>query len=192
MDAVQILEDLIVIYERVNDKKNVERSNEEIDKIIEATDKEISSVKDFLSSSSSRKPSSTASDKHAEAKQLPSLDDSLTPKNPEATAKPFFSQSKQPPSSSADRKLKRIKLPTFSGDKTKFEYFWTAFESIVDDSDEPAKYKTDKMIRLAFRERQKNQYRSLAFQKKRMKRPKNLTNEDLVAKEDNFRIISRR
>ena len=36
-------------------------------------------------------------------------------------------------------------MPTFSGDKTKFEYFWTAFESIVDDSDEPAKYK---MIRL--------------------------------------------
>ena len=144
MDAVQILEDLIVIYERVNDKKNVERSNEEIDKIIEATDKEIASVKDFLSSSS-QKPSSTASDKHVEAKQLPPLDDSLPPKNPEATAKPFFSQSKQPPSTSADRKLERIKLPTFSGDKTKFEYFWTAFESIVDDSDEPAKYK---MIRL--------------------------------------------
>ena len=31
------------------------------------------------------------------------------------------------------------------GDKTKFDYFWTAFESIVDDSDEPVKYK---MIRL--------------------------------------------
>ena len=43
---------------------------------------------------------------------------------------------------SADKKLERIKLPTFNGDKTKFEYFWTAFESIaVDDSDEPAKYK---------------------------------------------------
>ena len=130
MDAVQILEDLIVIYERVNDKKNVERSNEEIDEIIEATDKEIASVKDLLSSSS-RKPSSTASDKHVEAKQLPPLDDSLPP---EATAKPFFSQSKQPPSTSADRKLEQIKVPTFSGDKTKLEYFWTAFESIVDDS----------------------------------------------------------
>ena len=32
----------------------------------------------------------------------------------------------------------------------------------------------------------------MAFQKKRMKRPKKLSNEDLVAKEDNFRIISRR
>ena len=38
-----------------------------------------------------------------------------------------------------------MKLPTFSGDKTKFEYFWTAFQSIVGDSDELAKYK---MIRL--------------------------------------------
>jgi len=41
LDAIQILEDLIVIYERTNDKKNVERSNDEIDKIIKATDKEI-------------------------------------------------------------------------------------------------------------------------------------------------------
>ena len=55
---------------------------------------------------------------------MPPLDDSLPPKNPEATPKPFFSQPKQPPSS---------------------YYFWTAFESIVDDSDEPTKYK---MIRL--------------------------------------------
>lgn len=146
LDAIQVLEDLIVIYERANDKKNVERSNDEIDKIIEATDKEIASVKDFLSSSS-REPSSTIPDKHVEAKQqeLPPLEYNLPPKNPEATPKPFFSESKQPPSSSADRKLERIKLLTFSGDKTKFEYFWTAFESIVDDSDEPAKYK---MIRL--------------------------------------------
>ena len=105
MDAVQILKDLIVICKKVNYKKNVERSNEEIDKIIKATDKEIASVKDFVSSSS-QKPSSTVSDKHVEVKQLP-LDDRLLPKNPEATAKPFFSQSKQPPSSSADRKLER-------------------------------------------------------------------------------------
>ena len=146
MYAIQILEDLIVIYERTNDKKNVERSNDEIDKIIEATDKEIAPVKDFLSSSS-QKPSSPVPDKHVEAKQqeLPQLEHNLPPKSPGAPLKPFFSQSKQPPSLSADRKLERIKLPTFSGDKTKFEYFWTAFESIVDDSDEPAKYK---MIRL--------------------------------------------
>ena len=45
------------LFTRSRVKKNVERSNDEIDKIIEATDKEISSVKDFLSSSS-RKPSS--------------------------------------------------------------------------------------------------------------------------------------
>ena len=45
----KILEDLIhvVIYERANDKKNVERSNDEIDRIIDATDKEIPSSKRF-------------------------------------------------------------------------------------------------------------------------------------------------
>ena len=41
--------------------------------------------------------------------------------------------------------MERIRLPKFNGDKTKFEYFWATFESIVDETDEPAKYK---MIRL--------------------------------------------
>ena len=52
MDAIQILEDLIVICERTIDKKNVKRSNDEIDKIIETKDKEIAPLKDewFLES----------------------------------------------------------------------------------------------------------------------------------------------
>ena len=44
-----------------------------------------------------------------------------------------------------DKNLERIKLPKFNGDKTKFENFWATFESIVDETDEPAKYK---MIRI--------------------------------------------
>ena len=44
-----------------------------------------------------------------------------------------------------DKNLERIKLPKFNGDKTKFENFWATVESIVDETDEPAKYK---MIRL--------------------------------------------
>ncbi|XP_068716862.1 uncharacterized protein [Montipora capricornis] len=45
----------------------------------------------------------------------------------------------------ADKNLEWIKLPKFNGDKTKFENFWATFESIVDQTDEPAEYK---MIRL--------------------------------------------
>ena len=71
-----------------NDKKNVERSNDEIDKIIEATDKKIAFVKDFFSSSSRKPPPTVSPDKHVETKQLPPLDDSLPPKNPEASPKP--------------------------------------------------------------------------------------------------------
>jgi len=44
-----------------------------------------------------------------------------------------------------DRNLERIRLPKLNGDKTKFEYFRATFESIVDETDEPAKYN---MIRL--------------------------------------------
>ena len=32
-------------------------------------------------------------------------------------------------------------MPKFNGDKTKFENFWASFEGIVDETDEPAKYK---------------------------------------------------
>ena len=188
MDAVQILQDLIVIYGGANDKKNIKRSNEEADKIIEATDKEIALVKDFLSSSS-WKPSSTGPDRHVEVKQLPPLDDSLQPTNPEATPKPFFLQPKQPPRSSADGTLKRIKLPTLSGDK--FDYFWTDFESIVDDSDEPAKYK---MIRLkaCLQGEAEESISKLGFSEEAYEEDKKLSNVDLAAKEDKFKIILRR
>ena len=157
MDAVQILEYLIVIYDKANDTKNVERSNDEIDKISGTSDKEIATVKGFLSSFY-RKPSSQVSassnsvapDLHVEPKQkereerAPLEYDSPQPKKSEETPMPS-SQPSQPLSSSADRKLERIKLPTFNGDKTKFEYFWRAFESIVDNSDEPAKYKMTRL-----------------------------------------------
>ena len=49
------------------------------------------------------------------------------------------------PVSHVDRNLGRIRLRKFNGDKTKFENFWATFESIVDETDEPAKFK---MIRL--------------------------------------------
>ena len=44
-----------------------------------------------------------------------------------------------------DHKIERLQIPKFNGDKTKFEYFWAAFSTIVDGSNEPSKYK---MIRL--------------------------------------------
>ena len=57
LDAIHILEDFLIIYVMRSDKRNVERSNDEIDKIIEATDKETAAVKTFLSFLS-RKPAS--------------------------------------------------------------------------------------------------------------------------------------
>ena len=44
-----------------------------------------------------------------------------------------------------DRRLPTKQIPKFKGDKTKFEYFWAAFTTIIDESHEPPKYK---MIRL--------------------------------------------
>ena len=39
------------------------------------------------------------------------------------------------------RFLKPLKVPTFSGDKQKFEDFWALFRSLVDESAEPANLK---------------------------------------------------
>ena len=38
-------------------------------------------------------------------------------------------------------RLKPLKVPSFDGDKTKFEDFWLLFESLVDCSDEPVNIK---------------------------------------------------
>ena len=44
-----------------------------------------------------------------------------------------------------DRKMERVKIPKFIGEKTKFEYFWAAFSAITDHSNKPSKYE---MVRL--------------------------------------------
>ena len=110
LDAIDLLKDMVVVYEGQNAKKNVDRSNDEYDinKIIEATDGENGSLKEFLSSSS-RKPSSPVSDKLVESKQQesPPLEYNSPSKNPEETPQPLLLPTKQPPSSSADRKLER-------------------------------------------------------------------------------------
>ena len=41
----------------------------------------------------------------------------------------------------ANHRLKPLKVPTFDGDKTKFEEFWGLFQSLVDQSNEPVNLK---------------------------------------------------
>ena len=56
LDVIQLLEDLVVIYEKNGDKQNLARTKEEIDKVAKDTDKEISRVKDFLASQTKKAP----------------------------------------------------------------------------------------------------------------------------------------
>lgn len=97
------------------------------------------------------------------------------------------SQPDQLLSLSADKNLERIKLPTFSGDKTDFEYLWTTFECIVDDSDEHAKYK---MMRLNsyLHEKRGETISRLIFSDEACEEAKTLPKEGLEAKEDDFKI----
>ena len=57
LDVIQLLEDLLVIYEKNGDKQNLARTEEEIDKVAKDTDKENSRVKDFLASRTKTAPS---------------------------------------------------------------------------------------------------------------------------------------
>ena len=130
LDVIQLLEALVVMYEKNGDKQNLARTEEEIDKVAKDTDKEISRVKNFLASRTKTAPSIGSASSEIE------FEDEKAPK-PKKTH--------ELPVSRVDRNLERIRLPKFNGDKTKFEYFWATFESIVDETDEPAKYK---MIRI--------------------------------------------
>ena len=125
LDVTQLLEDLVVMYEKNGDKQNLARTEEEIDKVAKDADKEISRVKDFLASRTKKAPIGSASSEI-------DFEDEKAPK-PKKTY--------ELPVSRVDRNLEWIRLPKFHGDKTKFEYFWATFESIVDETDEPAKYK---------------------------------------------------
>jgi len=123
LDVIQLLEDLVVRYEKNGDKQNLARTEEEIDKVAKDTDKEISRVKDFLASRTKTAPSIGSASSEVD------FEDEKAPK-PKKTH--------ELPVSRVDRNLERIRLPKFKGDKTKFEYFGATFESIVDETDEPA------------------------------------------------------
>ena len=125
LDVIRLLEDLVVMYEKNGDKQNLAHTEEEINKVAKDTDKEISRVKDFLASRTKKAPLIAFASSEID------FEDEKTPK-PKKTH--------ELPVSRADRNLERIRLPKFNGDKTKFEYFWATFESILDETDEPTKY----------------------------------------------------
>ena len=122
---------LIVIYQSKGDKQSLKRAKAEMEKVTTDTDREIATVKEFLTSLTLKtSPMSEA----AEFQGNP-----LEEKAPQSNVTGGISFGQ------LDKNLKRIKLPKFNGDKTKFENFGATFESIMDETDEPAKYK---MIRL--------------------------------------------
>jgi len=73
------------------------------------------------------------------------------------------------------RNLKKFSLPKFNGDKTKYEFFRAPFESILDETDEPAKYM---MIRLKnYLERKAEEgILKLGFSEEAYKNAKNTSN----------------
>ena len=105
----------------------MKRTEAEMEKVTTDTEREIASVKEFLTS----------------------LTLKTTPMSEAAEFQGTSPEEKAPKSNvtggisvgQVDKNLERIKLPKFNGGKTKFENFWATLESIVDESNQPAKYK---------------------------------------------------
>ena len=125
LDVLQVLEDLIVLYQSKGDKQSLKSAEAEMEKVTTDTDREIATVKEFLTSLTLK--ASPMSDAEFQGDPL----DEKAPKS-NVTGRISVGQ--------ADKNLEWIKLPKFNGDKTKFENFGATFESIVNQTDEPAKY----------------------------------------------------
>ena len=123
---MQVLEVLIVIYRSKGDEQSFKRAEAEMEKVTTDMDREIATVKEFLTSLTLR--ASSMSDAEFQG-------DLLEEKAPKSNIPRGISVGQ------ADKNLERIKWPKFHRDKAKFENFWAPFESIVDKTDEPAKYK---------------------------------------------------
>ena len=202
-ETLQIIDDLISTYRRTGDERNAIKTEEELDNVSTDADRDVASVKAFLSTTFS-KPATLESLGTIKRRQEPRIrtdeEDSRTNDSQKDQAQvsrkeqicvntvwkntrqepkdlleriipkfnDFTSQSSRrrkeqvftpidwrlPVNDKStyselhggiDRKMQPIHIPKFKGDKTKFEYFWAAFTTIVDDSDELLK---SKMIRL--------------------------------------------
>ncbi|XP_068753164.1 uncharacterized protein [Montipora capricornis] len=108
-------------------KKSVEDEIEALEKEVNtAIEKAERVVKDILEG------------KQAETNEQ-SLQQTPPPKSPYSIHSPGSSHSHH--SSSCNQRLKPLKVPVFSGEKSKFEDFWEMFLSLVDQSEEPPNMK---------------------------------------------------
>ena len=123
---MQVLEDLTITYQSKGDEQSFKRAKAEMEKVTTDTDREIAVVKEFLTSLTLKALSMSDAQSQGHL-----LEEKAAKSN--ATGGISVGQ--------ADKNLERIKLPKFNGDKTKFENSWATYESFVDETDEPAKYK---------------------------------------------------
>ena len=122
---MQVLQDLIAIYQSKGDEQSLKRAEAEMEKVTTDTDREIATVKEFLTSLTVK--ASSMSDAESQG-------DPLEEKAPKSNITGGISVGQ------VDKNLERIRLTRLNS-----KNFWATFESIVGETDEPAKYK---MIRL--------------------------------------------
>ena len=147
--TLEILDELCVVYVKNGEEANKQAAMEE-GKMLEseiqtAIEKAHKAVK-------SHAQISVATASHSEFVAHPSppivLQGSLNPTSPPPPSQSAHSSQgeagvpESPPAShSTNHRLKPLKVPSYGGDKTKFEEFWGLFESLVDQSKEPVNLK---------------------------------------------------
>ena len=151
--TLEILDQLCVVYlkngEEVNKQAAMEEGQILESEIQTAIEKAHEAVK-------SHAQISVATASHSEFIAHPSppivLQGSLNPASPPPPSQSAHSSQgeagvpESPPAShSAKHRLKPLKVPSYGGDKTKFEEFWGLFESLVDQSKEPVNLKMERL-----------------------------------------------
>ena len=147
--TLEILDELCVVYLKNGEEANKQAAMEEgqmlESEIQTAIEKAHEAVKSHVQIS-------VATASHSEFVAHPSLpivlQGSLNPASPPPPSQSAHSSQgeagvpESPPAShSANHRLKPLKVPSYGGDKTKFEEFWGLFESLVDQSKEPVNLK---------------------------------------------------
>ena len=147
--TLEILDELCIVYLENEEEKNRQAAMEEAQSVESEIQAAIEKAHEAVKSQA-QISSETAS--HEEpVTYLTSPIVSQGPPNPASPPPPpqsshsdqveaGISQS-SPTSPSANHRLKPLKVPSYGGDKTKFEEFWGLFESLVDKSKEPVNLK---------------------------------------------------
>ena len=156
--TLEVLDELSIVYLEKGEEKNREAAMEEAQSLESEIQAAIEKAHEAVKSQAQISAGSASHKEPVTNVNLPIV--SQGPPNPASPppppqnshsdqVEPGISQS-SPTGFPANHRLKPLKVPSYGGDKTKFEEFWGLFESLVDQSKEPVNLKMARLRQCLF------------------------------------------